>query len=374
MTTDLQADRALDDPRASFDAALGDDASLRIIGPASGGLHTGTGKVAFLSAIGPLAPRLVQAIGPELGLAIDLGLAWDLQPEDLVPSIIDAGYTTLGLALPEAHYPALAPALQAARGRLAVFAVATALAPHLAGYDVATVPDLGSLARALSVPSAARPRGRRVAVVTGTGPLAAFVAPAFEAASLRLTAPSQATIDHLTSELPARTTMQPFIQIPGATERHAALAVESVRSDLRVEHVFAFDLPGFPARDPHLEAAHLGALATASLALAKPPSEVVASEPPTRAATLVAATLLMRRVRLGHDEAVTLLTAIEPSMTAAPSHQVANVAHAINAARRLGYPVLLDAEAVADEAALLARWETEGGHLALDRHAGEWKR
>lgn len=38
----------------------------------------------------------------------------------------------------------------------AVFAVATALAPHLAGYDVATVPDLGSLARAV-VLSAARP-------------------------------------------------------------------------------------------------------------------------------------------------------------------------------------------------------------------------
>lgn len=32
--------------------------------------------------------------------------------------------------------------------------------------------------------------------------------------------------------------------------------------------------------------------------------------------------------------------------------------------------MLLDAEPVADEAALLARWETQGGHLALDRHAG----
>ncbi len=370
MTTDVQADRAIDDPRAAFERALGDnEPRVRVIGPASGGVQSSTGKVAFISAIGPLAPRLTQAIGPELGVAIDIGLAWDLHPAELIPAIIDAGYTTLGLALPESHFRDLAPTLQAARGRVAVFALATSLAPHLAPYDVATVPDLGSLVRALSVPSAARPRGRRVAVVTGTGPLAAFVAPAFEAAQLRLTTPSQATIDHLTSELPAHTRMQPFIQIPGATERHAALAVESVRSDLRVEHVFAFDLPGFPARDPHLEAAHLAALATASTALAKPASEVIASEPPTRAATLVAATLLMRRNRLGHAETTSLLASIEPALSAAPSQQVANVAHAINAARRLGYPVLLDAEPVVDEAHLLTQWES----LAIgayDRHAG----
>jgi len=367
MTADLQADRGLDDPRAALEATLaggehaGEERRTRVIGPASGGLVQGPGGVALVGAIGPLAARIAAAIGPELGLAIDLGLAWVLAAHELVPGLIESGMHTLGLALEPAAYRPLARILREAQGRVAIFALApshSVLAQSLAAYGVACVADLGALARALATPPSERPRGTRIAVVTGTGPLASFVAPAFEAAGLRLARPSQATLAHLESELPAQTRTTTFIQIPGATQRHAALAVESLRADFLVAHVFAFDLPGFPPRDPMIEAAHLAALATAATSIATPPSPLPA-EPaqPPRAETLVAAALLMRRVTLDRESCSALLTALAPELKAAPVFAVASLAAAHNAARRSGYPVMLGSTPLADETALTRHWE-----------------
>ncbi len=371
MTADLQADRGLDDPRASLDTTLGptDDERrprvTRLIGPASGGVVHGTGGVALISAIGPLAPRIAAAIGRELGWAIDLGLGWDVSADEVLSALIasGSGIHTIGLALPPAPFRPLATALRAAQGRIAVFALATpksTLAAALARYDVACVSDLGALARALATPPSERARGPRIGVVTGTGPLAAFVAPAFEAAGLVLARPSQATLAHLASELPTNTRTTPFVQIPGATERHAALAVESLRADLLLEHVFAFDLPGFLPRDPLIEAPHLAALATAARALATPPSPL----PPEpahspRAETLVAAALLMRRTVIERETTCALLQALAPELKAAAAFPVASLAAAIHTGRRIGYPLLLGSAIapLADEAALIERWE-----------------
>lgn len=388
VTTDLQADRALDDPHAAFIETFDDPddhARTRVIGPASGGVHTGPGGALLVTAIGPLAARIAQAIGPELALAIDLGHAWDLGAAELVSALADdpriETLHTLGLALPPAAWPALAPALRRLQGRLALFAHAPsadgALARALAAHGVACLDDLGALARALATPPADRPRGPRVAVVTSTTPLGALVAPALTAAGLTLAAPSQATIDQLASELPERTRFTPFIRIPDPTRRHAELARESLAADLRVDHVLAFDLPGHPARDPSIEARHLAALAAATAALAHPPSPLPAAltEPPSpRAEALVAAALLMRKRTLDRDATLALLTAFDPSLTRAPAIAIANLAGASSAARQLGYPVRLgdDPTPIADERALESRWQsivaalsTTDPHLAL---------
>jgi len=377
MTVDLHADRSLDDPRVAFDQALGDPdvRRTRVIGPASGGISSSSGGVALISAIGPLAPRIATAIGGDLGLAVDLGLGWDLAAEGLIAAVLASGqrFHTLGLALTPSAYRGLARALRAAQGHVAIFALAAAQSPTalaLAGYGVACVSDLGALARALATAPADRPRGNRIAVVTGTGPLSALVAPALEAAGLQLAKPSQATLGHLASELPAQTRMTPFVQIPGATARHAALAVESLRADFLIEHVFAFDLPGFAPRDPAIEAPHLAALATAARALAAGASPIPTPSGATpRAEALVAAAQLMRRTTLERETTTALLVALAGTATPlrpSAAFPVASLAAAHNAARRIGYPVLLGTspDAIIDDDALTERWEALRSGLA----------
>lgn len=366
MTVDLHADRALDDPRASFESTLAPTsptspvATTRVIGPASGGVVDGPGRVALITAIGPLAPRIAAALGPELGLAVDLGLAWDVTADELVDLITDAHpIDTLGLALPPAAYAALGPALRRAQGRLALFATARGpLATALARYGVAPVDDLGALVRATATRPADRPRGRRVAVVTGTGPLAALVPAALSDAGLELARLSPATRAHLESELPAATRYAPLVRIPGATARHVELALESLRSDLFVEHALAIDVPGHPPRDPSIEARHLAALATAARALTAGPSPLPPEPAPTpRAAALIAAQRLMRRTTLDRAATCQLLVALEPTLTPTPAFPVASLAAAVRAARTVGYPVLLGATRIADDEALATAWE-----------------
>jgi len=360
MSADPHADRALDDPRAAFAGALGDEARTRLIGPASGGLVSGPGRVALVTAIGPLLPPLVRALGDRLGLAVDLGLAWDVDAAEVLAALGEGRFDLVGLALPEAAFTAgLARALRVLQGRTGVLALAAGEAAQALGrYDVACAPDLAGLVRALA--SDERPRGPRVAVVTGTGPLAELVPSALLAAGLELAAPSPATAAHLASELPLRSTLAPMIRIPGATPRHVELARAALANDATIDHVLTLDLPGHVARDPFAEAAHLARLHGVSAALCQGPSPLlpaVAEDP--RLEAIVAASLLMRRTHLDRATTASLLTALDDALATRPALPVASLPAAQQAARHLGYPVLLlpATTPVADEPTLIETWE-----------------
>lgn len=361
MRADPNADRALDDPRAAIADRLAADPQTRLLGPASAGLFAGPGRVALVTAIGPLVPPMLRALGDRLGLAIDLGLAWDVDAAEVLAALATGPFEVIGLALPDtALGPALARSLRHVQGRAAVFALACGQAAlALSRYDVACVPDLAALVRALAAD--VRPSGRRVAVVTGTGPVADLVPAALSAAGLALTPPSAVTAAHLASELPLRTTLDPLVRIPGATTRHVEAARTALASDPTIDHVLALDLPGHPARDPFAEAAHLAHLATASHALAAGRSPLIAdADEHPRVEALVAASLLMRRARLDHASTTSLLTALDDTLASAPAVPVASLAAARQAARELGYPVLLapSLAPIADDGDLVARWES----------------
>lgn len=361
MHADPNADRALDDPRATVADRLAADPQTRLIGPASAGLFAGPGRVALVTAMGPLVPPMLRALGDRLGLAIDLGLAWDVGAAEILATLAAGPFEVIGLAVPDtALGPALARSLRQVQGRVAVFALACGQAAlALSRYDVACVADLAALVRALAAD--VRPSGRRVAVVTGTGPLGDLVPAALSAAGLTLTAPSAVTAAHLASELPLRTTLDPLVRIPGATTRHVETARTALASDPTVDHVLALDVPGHPARDPFAEAAHLAHLAAASHALAAGPSPLIAdADGHPRVEALVAASLLMRRARLDHTATTSLLTAFDDTLASAPAVPVASLAAARQAARQVGYPVLLapSLTPIADDAGLVERWES----------------
>lgn len=386
MEVDPAVDRALEDPRAETQRALGD---ARLLGPAAAGVRQGAGAIGLVTALGEPAKDLWDALGEALGIGIDLGLAWDLSPGEALGALVAAGTCDrIGLFLPDLAKGGafgLAQALRAATGKVAVLVMTHLGQPGIpvlkslgaAVYDLRSGPAL--LIAALRLPPPTYPRGRRVAVISDTGPLGAEAATLLTAFGLELARPAEPTIARLESELPLKTTFGGHLRIPGPTERHLAVARATLAADPGVDHVVTLGLAGTTSDPLALLSGHgplavlaplaeLGRRAALPSMPASPPVDAVAEPTLLRAHALLSAALIMRRRELAGDEASTLLANLEAGLTALPSIPVASLAAARAAARRVGYPVSLDRDgpALADEAALDAAWEGLLGDLRRD--------
>jgi hypothetical protein len=365
MPADLREDRAHPDDgaaRAAFDAARGE---TRVLGPGSGGVHARGGDIGLLSALGPAVSPLLEALGDRIGLAVDLGLAWDLGSADaltdLEAAIAEGHLRLLLLALPMPHDEATtalwreaSPALRALEGRVPMVAVATGpFAEYLENRGIATLPSRAGLAHVARLPQP-RTGTSKIAVISPLAPTSSWLGGALAAAGLSLAEPAAETLAQLESELPRHARLGGHVQIPTPTARHLEVARTALASDPGVALVWTAT-----EGDPQLGVDALAATLRAHAALSEGPSPLPSPAGDEAGSALLYARRLMRRDVIERSEALAILGAFT-RLEVAPSIAVANLAMATHAAARLGFPVLLGPGAtapIADASALTTAWE-----------------
>ncbi len=373
LPADLRWDRAHADEeaaRAAFDEARQD---TRVLGPASGGVAVGPGGVALLSALGPTVASVRGALGDDLGLAVDLGLAWDISTSEVLEALRSSPewgrIRLLLVALPEPAAPGdeasmlwldAAPALREYAGELPIVALGRGpLRDCLENRDIATVSSLDALIAAARLPKSSSTQGR-IAIISALTPLSTWFDGALRAAGLELAAPKSDTLAHLETELPRHARLGGHIRIPTPTERHLEVARSALEADSEVDLVWV----ARPVPEPHVQAEAIAARLRAERALATGPSPISSSSADAEdlGSALLYARRLMKRDVIERSEALGILAAVAPRpLSQAPSIAVASLAMARHAASRLGYPVLLgpgSRSPLADETSLTEAWES----------------
>lgn len=337
----------------------------RLLGPL-GRIARGPGDAVVVSALASLAEPIFERIGDALALGVDVGLGWDMTVADVLERLGEAPPPSRRLVLllpqteptpPESEPPsplerlhlALA-ALMAVEPPWQVMAVAPGeLGDALGRRGVLVLPDLEALVRVLRAP----PRSaRRIAVVAAHGAGPGLYEGLLGTHGLHLASPSEATLEALAQELPRASRLGGLTRIPRPTPRHLALAKGTLEADPGVDAVWlAADDP-----DPWATAAQFGHCAkwhTPPVAARTVP----ANEARERA---LAESMALRLMRQTTPERAQVLSLYLAGAAAAPALAASNLAGALHAAERLGYPVVLDrgdAAPLGDATALSAHWE-----------------
>jgi acetate---CoA ligase (ADP-forming) len=264
-----------------------------------------------------------------------------------------------------------------------------------------TLDELVDVATLLSAQPA--PRGRRVALVTNAGGLGILAADACEAAGLELPQPSEANRAALDRVMPAEgSSANPIDLLGGATAESFAAALPQVVADPAFDAVIVLFVPTVGTNEEEVGAAISGAAASAGdkpvlcvfvSAKGAPPSLRSAANVPGFAYPEAAARALGRAAERGewlrqpagsvpelecdrhNAEAVVLetlaaggdwLDAVQArrlleayGVPLVPERQVSTPDAAIDAARELGYPVVV-------KTALAGAHKTEQGGVMLD--------